>query len=148
MIKKIVLIGGSVLLVGGLAFLYFRNKKKTDDLLSGSTIPSSGATTSTTGVATSPIDSEIPPLSSGGIVASGTSVSLPNEENLAKAQNIVKKIKEYEKASLVRAMSSSKKIGSIFTGTISNPYPNLIKKLKNDLSKLGYKYDNNLLSKI
>lgn len=143
MIKKIVLIGGGVLLVGGLAFLYFRNKKKTDDLLSGGTISSGGATTSTTGVATSPIDSEIPPLSSGGIVASGTSVSLPNEENLAKAQNIVKKIKEYEKASLVRAMSSPVK-----TGMMSNPYPNLIKNLKNDLSKLGYKYDNNLLSKI
>jgi hypothetical protein len=132
MIKKIVLIGGSVLLVGGLAFLYFKNKKKTDDLLSGGAIPSGGATASTTGVATSPVNNQISPLSSGGIVASGTSTSFLNEENLPKAQDIVKKIKAYEKTKLLTTTSKNK----------------VIEKYKKELLKLGYKYDNNLLSKI
>lgn len=145
--KKAVLIGGGVLLVGGLAYLYFANKKKTEKLLSGSATPSTsgGATTSTTPSGTSStIDSEIPPLSTGGIVTSTTKgATIQEQENLDKANDIVAKIKNLEKLSIAREAYISRWKPSSFQPSWTKPtntYPIAIKKLKDDLLKLGYEY--------
>lgn len=61
--KKVLIIGGSLAVVGGLVYLYLKNKKKTDELLSGGTLDSpqtvSGQTTAgiaNQGVGSSPIN--------------------------------------------------------------------------------------------
>lgn len=143
--KKAVLIGGGVLLVGGLAYLYFANKKKTDALLSSGATPSSEPSASTTpSGTTSVIDSEIPPLSTGGIVTSTTKgATIQEQENLDKANDIVAKIKEYEKSSKSREVSISMWKPSTFSFSFTkptNPFPAMISKLKDDLLKLGYEY--------
>ena len=143
--KKAVLIGGGVLLVGGLAYLYFTNKKKTDALLSGGATPSSEPSASNTpSGTTSTIDSEIPPLSTGGIVTSTIKgATIQDQQTLDKANDIVEKIKQYEKSSKTKEMiismwkpSFSKPLWTKPT----NPYPAMISKLKDDLLKLGYEY--------
>ena len=118
--KKAVLIGGGVLLVGGLAYLYFANKKKTEKLLSGGATPSTsgGATTSTTPSGTpsgtsSTIDSEIKPLSALDIKITKEDV------NFEKAKEIVKNM-------LLKNVGKS--------GFLSSAY-------KVQLKKLGYAYD-------
>ena len=148
--KKGIFIVAGVLAVGGLAYLYFANKKKQASLLAGGTFGagSTSATpttsTSTTGVGTSPINSEIPPLSTGGIVTPTTKApTIQGQEDLDKANDIVVKIKDYYKksasAQIRVSMFQPSTFNPIWTKP-SNPYPVLINKLKDDLLKLGYEY--------
>ena len=147
--KKVLIIGGGVVVLGAIGYLYFTNKKKQDALLSGGTsgagstsaTPTTG--TPTTGVGASPINSEIPPLSTGGIVTPTTKApTIQEQENLDIANDIVVKIKDYYKK------SSFKTTNSMFQPSTFNPigtklpnlYPALINKLKDDLLKLGYEY--------
>ena len=148
--KKVLIIGGGVVVLGAIGYLYFTNKKKQDALLSGGTsgAGSTSATpttvTPTTGVGASPINSEIPPLSTGGIVTPTTKApTIQEQENLDVANDIVVKIKKYEKMSAIRQSqvdsfrpSSMKPIWMKPTNT----YPSAINKLKDDLLKLGYEY--------
>ena len=148
--KKVLIIGGSVVVLGAIGYLYFTNKKKQDALLSGGTFgagstsatPTTG--TPTTGVGASPINSEIPPLSTGGIVTSATKApTIQGQEDLDKANDIVVKIKDYYKksasAQIRVSMFQPSTFNPIWTKP-SNPYPVLINKLKDDLLKLGYEY--------
>ena len=151
--KKALIIGGSLVVAGGLVYLFLRNNKKTDELLSGGTldVPQtvSGQTTAgiaNQGIGSSPINVEIPPLSTGVIITS--SVVAPNNEgqiNLVKAREIELKIKDYYNKSRSRQIAISSWTSSSFLGMPkgakpTNPYPAIIEKLKNDLLKLGYEY--------
>jgi hypothetical protein len=148
--KKVLIIGGGVVVLGAIGYLYFTNKKKQEALLSGGTsgagstsaTPTTG--TSTTGVGASPINSEIPPLSTGGIVTSTTKAPTIEEQiKLDKANDIVVKIKDYYKksasAQIRVSMFQPSTFNPIWTKP-SNPYPVLISKLKDELLKLGYEY--------
>jgi len=136
--KKGLIIGGGVLLLGGIAYLYFTNKKKQEELLSGGITP----TTSDTTTSTATSGSQIPPLSTGGIVTPSTkATTVEEQEKLDKANDIVVTIKKYQKLS-----SSFGQMDRFFPSSFSlnktrtNPYPFLINKLKDDLLKLGYEY--------
>jgi hypothetical protein len=139
--KKGLIIGGGVLLLGGIAYLYFTNKKKQEELLSGATTPTTPTATSGS---TSTIDSQIPPLSTGGIVTPSTkATTVEEQEKLDKANDIVVTIKKYQKTSstfgqMDRFFPSSFSLNN--NKTRINPYPILINKLKDDLLKLGYEY--------
>jgi hypothetical protein len=114
--KKAILIGGGVLLVGGIAYLYFTNKKKTEALLSVGVAPSSESSTSATANATlNKINSEIKPLS-----ALDTKITVEDVE-LEKAKEIVKKML----------------LNNVFQSRISSS------AYKSKLKKLGYSYDEN-----
>lgn len=148
--KKVLIIGGGVVVLGAIGYLYFTNKKKQDALLSGGTsgagstsaTPTTG--TPTTGVGASPINNEIPPLSTGGIVTSATKApTIQGQEDLDKANDIVVKIKDYYQKSASKdiqiQMFRPSTFNPIWTKP-SNPYPTMISKLKSDLLKLGYEY--------
>jgi len=148
--KKVLIIGGGVVVLGAIGYLYFTNKKKQDALLSvgtsgaGSTSGTPTTGTPTTGVGASPINNEIPPLSTGGIVTPTTKApTIQGQEDLDKANDIVVKIKDYYKksasAQIRVSMFKPSTFNPIFTKP-SNPYPIMIKKLKYDLLKLGYEY--------
>jgi hypothetical protein len=145
--KKGLIIGGGVLLLGGIAYLYFTNKKKQEELLSGATTPTTPTTSDTT-TSTATSDSQIPPLSTGGIVTPSTkATTVEEQEKLDKANDIVVKIKKYEKTSstfgqMDRFFPSSALSNFSLNNnkTRINPYPILINKLKDDLLKLGYEY--------
>jgi hypothetical protein len=97
--KKVLIIGGGVVVLGAIGYLYFTNKKKQDALLSGGTSGAdSTSATPTTGVGASSINSEIPPLSTGGIVTSTTvAPTIQEQQTLDMANDIVVKIKDYYK---------------------------------------------------
>jgi hypothetical protein len=127
------------------------NKSKKEALLSGSATPTtSGATTPTTSATTttssitSAIDSQIPPLSTGGIVTPTTKApTIQEQENLDIANDIVVKIKQFEKMSAIKEGQIARwkpKIGISTFGKPTNSYPSAINKLKDDLLKLGYEY--------
>lgn len=152
--KKVLIIGGGVVVLGAIGYLYFTNKKKQDALLSGGTSESGSTSatpttgTPTTGVGASPINSEIPPLSTGGIVTPTTKApTIQEQENLDVANDIVIKIKDYyQKIAFEKARNNSYKpmsmINSSFVHfvTMSKTYTSAINKLKDDLLKLGYEY--------
>lgn len=139
--KKGVFIVAGILAVGGLTYLYFANKKKKDAVLSsGTSGASSTSGTATTGVGASSVNTEIPPLSTGGI---SPITNVESQQNLDKANDIAKKIREYYKLSASKDMLIKINDKSSFLKSfakISNPYPSKIKKLKDDLLKLGYEF--------
>lgn len=87
--KKILIIGGGVLLLGGIAYLYFKNKKKQDDLLANG-VSGAGSTTETVTTQTNSTSSAnsgvLNPLSVLDVVYTEQDV------NLDKAKEIVKQI--------------------------------------------------------
>jgi hypothetical protein len=147
--KKTVFILAGVLAVGGVAYLYFTNKKKQDALLSGGTsgAGSTSATPTTTtlsgGVGSSAINTEIAPLPTGTIITSTTKASTAEEQiKLDKANDIAETIKKYYGLSAtaeILRMVEPPTFNQIWSKP-SNPYPKMISKLKDDLLKLGYEY--------
>lgn len=125
--KKGVFIVAGVLAVGGLAYLYFANKKKQTSLLAGGTSGASSTSgTATTGVGASSVNTEIPPLSTGGI---SPITNVESQQNLDKAKDIVAKINKSNSLPLY----------------IRNPQ---VKSLNKKLKELGYKYSKGILSKL
>lgn len=125
--KKGVFIVAGVLAVGGLAYLYFANKKKQTSLLAGGTSGASSTSgTATTGVGASSVNTEIPPLSTGGI---SPITNVESQQNLDKAKDIVAKI--------------NKSISfPLFTRNAQ------VKTLNKKLKELGYEYSKGILSKL
>lgn len=142
--KKVLIIGGGVLLLGGVAYLYFKNKKKQDDLLASSASSASSAS-ATTGVGASQVNTQIPPLSTGGIVNSTTTMpTIQEQENLDKANDIASLIREkYKLSDMAQAKVNLWRPSSMTFSFMkpSNPYPSQISKLKDDLLKLGYRFE-------
>lgn len=154
--KKTIIIIGILAVTGGIAFLYLRNNKKTDKLLSSDTLGSTQTASTSTmagitnqGVGSGSINVEIPPLSTGLIVTPTTAASSSQGQiNLEKARQIELIIKDYIKKSQTRQfLISSWRPTSAFInskGQIgkkpTNPFPPMISKLKDDLLKLGYEF--------
>ena len=143
--KKVLIIGGGVVVLGAIGYLYFTNKKKQDALVSGGTSGAdSTSATPTTGVGASPINSEIPPLSTGGIVTSTTvAPTIQEQQTLDMANDIVVKIKDYyKKIAFEKAIKPMSMINYSWSHSVvmSKYYTSEINKLKNDLLKLGYEY--------
>jgi hypothetical protein len=155
--KKVLIIGGGIVVIGAGAYLYFMNKSKKEALLSGSATPTtSGATTPTTSGATTPTTTDnlpkgtiITPSSDGGItplavtIPSQTKPTIQNQEELDRIMDSIKKNMELSrKMQLSIAMWTPSNAFKASGGQIDkkplNPYPTIIEKLKNDLLKLGY----------
>ena len=143
--KKVLLIGGGLAVVGGLAYLYLKNKKKEEAILTeGTSATQPSATTpivtTPTGATSSATDGGL----TGGsmIVTSKTTASSSEEQaKLDTAKDIEAKINNYYKASASQQRLNLMKPKGIFAiSSNSNPYPFLIKKLKDDLKILGYEY--------
>jgi hypothetical protein len=160
--KNVLLIGGGLAVVGGLAYLYLKNKKKEEAILTGgtsatqpsSTTPSvttpTGTTSSATdgGIAPLPKGSTITPTTVDGVTTSviTTPNSAPTVQNQMELDAILDNIKRNMELSRKKQMSIAmwkpsnayRSSGGRIGAKPSNPYPNIIEKLKNDLSKLGY----------
>jgi hypothetical protein len=147
--KKTVFILAGVLAVGGVAYLYFTNKKKQTALLSGgtsgagSTSATPTTTTSSAGVGSSAINTEIAPLPTSTIITSTTKAPTIEEQiKLDKANDIAETIKKYYglSANAERLRMFKPPTFNQIWSKPSNPYPAMISKLKDDLLKLGYEY--------
>jgi hypothetical protein len=144
--KNTVFILAGVLAVGGVAYLYFTNKKKQTALLSGGTsgVASTSPTTTTLsgGVGSSAINTEIAPLPTNTVITPTTVAPNPEEQiKLDRANDIAQTIKKYYGLSATRELSiSAWKPTSTFSIKPTNPYPAMISKLKDELLKLGYEY--------
>jgi hypothetical protein len=151
--KKVLIIGGGVVVLGAIGYLYFTNKKKQDALLSGGT-SGAGSTsgTPTTGTPTTENVTKgtiIEPSRDGGVTPSvittpsNTKPTIQNQEELDRIMDNIKKNMELSrKKKLSIAMwtpsNAFKASGGKIGGKPLNPYPTIIEKLKNDLLKLGY----------
>lgn len=126
--KKVLIIGGGVVVLGAIGYLYFTNKKKQDALLSGGA--GSTSQTPTTGVVSNQINNGIPPLSTGGINPLAVNSNLIDEQvKLDKAKEIVAKIDKLNKLpAIMRAVQA--------------------KVLNKEINKLGYSYSKGTLSKL
>lgn len=152
--KKVLIIGGGVLLLGSIAYLYFTNKKKTEALLSGAVAPTtSGSQNTTTNLPTEnvPKGSIITPSKDGGITPlvvstpSQTQPTIQNQQELDRIMDSIKKnvdLSKKRQQSIARWKPSNafRASGGKIGGKPSNPYPAIIEKLKSDLLKLGYEY--------
>ena len=159
--KKVLLIAGGLAVVGGLAYLYLKNKKKQEAILGGalatqpsSTTPSvttpTGATSGASdgGIAPLPKGSTITPTTVDGVTTSviTTPNSAPTVQNQMELDAILDNIKRNMELSRKKQISIAmwkpsnayRSSGGAIGGKPSNPYPNIIEKLKNDLLRLGY----------
>jgi hypothetical protein len=143
--KQVLLIGGGLAVVGGLAYLYLKNKKKEEAILTGGTsatqpIATTPSTTTQTGATSSATDGGL----TGGsmIVTSKTTASNSEEQaKLDTAKDIEAKINNYYRLSASQQRMNLMKPKGIFAiSSNSNPYPFLIKKLQDELKTLGYEY--------
>ena len=142
--KNVLFIGGGLAVVGGLAYLYLKNKKKEEAVL-GSTsatqpIATTPIVTTPTGATSSATDGGL----TGGsmIVTSKTTASNSEEQaKLDTAKDIEAKINNYYRLSASQQRMNLMKPKGIFAiSSNSNPYPFLIKKLQDELKTLGYEY--------
>ena len=140
--KKTIFIVGGVLALGAIGYLFLRNKKKQESLLGGTATSETSGTatvgTSTSATNSTSVNSQIPPLSTGGIATT----SIQDQQNLDKANSIAEKIRKYQKLSTQRNVIISMWKPSIFKPIKpKNTYPEMIKKLKSELLSLGYKFE-------
>jgi hypothetical protein len=143
--KQVLLIGGGLAVVGGLAYLYLKNKKKEEAVLTGGT--SATQPSATTPIVTTPTGATSSAtdggLTGGSMIVTSTTTASSSEEQakLDTAKDIEAKINNYYKASASQQRLNLMKPKGIFAiSSNSNPYPFLIKKLKDDLKILGYEY--------
>ena len=145
--KKVLLIGSGLAVVGGLAYLYLKNKKKEEAILTGGTsatqpIATTPIATTPTGATSSATDGGL----TGGSVVVTSKTTASNSEEQAKldtAKDIEAKIKKYYILSASQQRLNLMKPQGIFASPISsnfNANTFLIKKLKDDLKTLGYEY--------
>ena len=142
--KQVLFIGGGLAVVGGLAYLYLKNKKKEEAVL-GSTsatqpIATTPIATTPTGATSSATDGG---LTGGSMIVTSTTTASSSDEQakLDTAKDIEAKINNYYKASASKQRLNLMKPKGIFAiSSNSNPYPFLIKKLQDELKKLGYEY--------
>jgi hypothetical protein len=116
--KKLLIIGGGIVVIGAGAYFYFMNKKEKDALAVDTQNPTSGTNvTPTSGTTTPKSDSVAPALS-------GLDVYLTQEDiNLPKAKELIFEIVKAEKSN-------------------SNFVRNLLgNKFRKELKDLGYTYD-------
>ena len=142
--KNVLFIGVGLAVVGGLAYLYLKNKKKEEAILVGTTATQPSATTPSTSTQTGATSSANDGGLTGGSVVVTSKTTASNSEEQAKldtAKDIEAKINNYYRLSASKQRMNLMKPKGIFAiSSNSNPYPFLIKKLKDDLKVLGYEY--------
>ena len=137
--KKVLLIGGGLAVVGGLAYLYIKNKKKEEAILTGGTSATQPIATTPTGTTIGASDGGIAPLPKGSTITPTTVdgvttsvITTPNSaltvKNQMELDAILDKIKK--NVAIGRSFSKSKFAKSEATRQIA--------LLKNDLSRFGY----------
>ena len=156
--KKVLLIGGGLAVVGGLAYLYLKNKKKEEAILTGGTSATQPSATTPTGTTSGASDGGIAPLPKGSTITPTTidgvttsvistpSNTAPTVKNQMELDAILDSIKNNMELSRKKQLSIAmwkpsnayRSSGGLIGGKPSNPYPKIIEKLKNDLLKLGY----------
>jgi hypothetical protein len=143
--KKVLLIGGGLAVVGGLAYLYLKNKKKEEAILGGASATQPSATTPSvttpTGAISGASDGGITPLPKGSTITPTTIdgvttsvITTPNSaltvQNQMELDAILDNIKKNRE--IVNAISL--RIGKVAREKAKKQ----IELLKNDLSKFGY----------
>jgi hypothetical protein len=153
--KKVLLIGGGLAVVGGLAYLYLKNKKKEEAILTGGTSATQPIATTPTGTTSGASDGGIAPLPKGSTITPTTVdgvttsvITTPNSALTVKNQMELDAILDSIKKNMELSRKKQISIGlwkpsnayrsSGIGAKPSNPYPKIIEKLKNDLLKLGY----------
>ena len=149
--KQVLFIGGCLAVVGGLAYLYLKNKKKEEAILTGGTSATQPSATTPTGTTSGASDGGITPLPKGSTITPTTVdgvttsvITTPNSALTVKTQMeldaILDSIKN-EKKNQLRAMMQDFAKALNSGGTyVQKPYveSEKIKQLKNDLFRLGY----------
>ena len=149
--KKVLLIGGGLAVVGGLAYLYLKNKKKEEAILTGGTSATQPiATTQTTstsgasdgGIAPLPKGSTITPTTIDGVTTSvittpNSALTVKNQMELDAILDNIKILKDRQFIARITAVANASKSGNTF---VAKPIveSEKIKQLKNDLFRLGY----------
>jgi hypothetical protein len=140
--KKVLLIGGGLAVVGGLAYLYLKNKKKEEAILTGGTSATQPIATTPTGATSGASDGGIAPLPKGSTITPTTvdgvttsvistpSNTAPTVQNQMELDAILDNIKKNRE--IVNAISL--RIGKVAREKAKKQ----IELLKNDLSKFGY----------
>ena len=133
--KKVLLIGSGLAVVGGLAYLYLKNKKKEEVILTESTsatqpIATTPIATTPTGATSSATDGG---LTGGSMIVTSTTTASSSEEQ----------------AKLDTAKDIEARIKKMYP--VKGLFKNQFQKLKDDLLRLGYEYKggvNGILVKI
>jgi hypothetical protein len=142
--KKVLLIGGGLAVVGGLAYLYLKNKKKEEAILTGGTSATQPIATTPTGTTSGASDGGIAPLPKGSTITPTTVdgvttsvITTPNSPLTVKNQMELDAILDSIKKNMEknRKMSFSK---SEFAKSEATKATIQIALLKNDLFRLGY----------
>ncbi len=139
--KKVLIIGGGVVVLGAIGYLYFTNKKKQEEILSGGATATQPSATTQTGATSGASDGGIAPLPKGSTITPTTVdgvttsvITTPNSaltiQNQAELDRIMDKIKK----NLEIVNSKSLRIGQVARVNAKKQ----IALLKNDLLKLGY----------
>jgi hypothetical protein len=102
--KKVLIIGGGVVVLGAIGYLYFTNKKKQEAILSGGATATQPSATTQNGATSIANDSGIKPLSVLDVVYTKQDV------NLDKAKELVKLIVYAPKATFVKNAFKTKYI--------------------------------------
>ena len=142
--KQVLLIGGGLAVVGGLAYLYLKNKKKEEAILTGGTSATQLSATTPTGATSGASDGGITPLPKGSTITPTTIdgvttsvITTPNSALTVKNQMELDAILDSIKKNMEknRKMSFSK---SEFAKSEATKATIQIALLKNDLFRLGY----------
>jgi hypothetical protein len=140
--KKVLLIGGGLAVVGGLAYLYLKNKKKEEAILTGGTSATQPIATTPTGTTSGASDGGIAPLPKGSTITPTTvdgvttsvittpSNTVPTVQNQMELDAILDSIKKNRE--IVNAISL--RIGKVARENAKKQ----IELLKNDLLRFGY----------
>ena len=139
--KKVLLIGGGLAVVGGLAYLYLKNKKKEEAILTGGTSATQPSATTPTGTTSGASDGGITPLPKGSTITPTTIdgvrtsvITTPNSALTVKNQMELDAILDNIKKNNEIVNAISLRIGKVARENAKKQ----IALLKNDLSRFGY----------
>jgi hypothetical protein len=148
--KKVLLVGGGLAVVGGLAYLYLKNKKKEEAIL-GSTSATQPIPTTPTGATSGASDGGIAPLPKGSTITPTTidgvttsvittpnsALTVKNQMELDAILDSIKIEKDRQFMARLSAVAQALNSGNTF---VAKPIveSEKIKLLKNDLFRLGY----------
>ena len=149
--KQVLLIGGGLAVVGGLAYLYLKNKKKEEAILTGGTSATQPSTTTQNGATSGASDGGIAPLPKGSTITPTTVdgvttsvITTPNSaltvKNQMELDAILDSIKIEKDRQFIASMTAFAKALNSGNTFVAKPIVESEKiiKLKNDLFRLGY----------
>ena len=148
--KKVLLIGGGLAVVGGLAYLYLKNKKKEEAIL-GSASTTQPISTTPTGASSGASDGGITPLPKGSTITPTTvdgvttsvittpnsALTVKNQMELDAILDSIKIEKDRQFMARLSGVAQALNSGNTFVAKPIVESEKII-KLKNDLFRLGY----------